>query len=118
MDTIPVITLSVCNDVYSIQLKSDMGKITDQQKKIEEDIRILEAMGGSLTGTVKNVRDSTFKRFPFIFVFLSTFGLVATFYGFEKVIDQIDFFSDNPHMVLIAGVATLVLTGSLYKKLS
>ena len=95
-----------------------MSKIADQQKKIEAEMHKLEAMGGSLTGRAKNVRDSTFKRFPFIFMFLSTFGLVATIYGFEKVIDQIDFFSDNPLMVLIVGVAILVLTGSLYKKLS
>ncbi|MCA9360860.1 hypothetical protein KC730_03150, partial [Candidatus Kaiserbacteria bacterium] len=59
-----------------------------------------------------------FARFPMIFVLLSSFGLVATFYGFEKVIDQIPYFNENPHMILMTGVVVLVLTGALYKKLN
>ena len=94
-----------------------MDKVTHQKKRIQAEIDMLEAMGGSFK-EVKHLRDSTFKKFPFLFVSLSTFGLVATLYGFEKVIDQIDFFSDNPLMVLMVGVLTLALTGTLYKKLS
>jgi len=95
-----------------------MNKIIDQHKKIEAEIKVLEALGGSVTHKAISVRDSTFKRFPLLFVTLSTFGLVATFYGFEKVIDEIAFFSNNPLIILSTGVIILILTGSLYKKLS
>jgi hypothetical protein len=95
-----------------------MDIIQQQRRKVEAEMHKLENMGGSLSGKAKNFRDSAFARFPVIFVFMSTFGLVATLYGFEKVIDDIKFFSDNPKMVLVSGIATLALTGSLYKKLT
>lgn len=78
----------------------------------------LEKMGGSVTGGFKSVRDSAFTRFPILFVLISSYGLVATFYGFEKVIDQIAFFERHPLMILALGIITLILTGSLYKKLN
>jgi hypothetical protein len=48
---------------------------------------------------------------------LATFGLVSTFYGFERIIDRVDFFSDYPISLLITGLLTLIFTGTLYKKL-
>lgn len=94
-----------------------MSTINEQTAKIEAEVKKLEEMGGSLGGQVKNLRDSTFSRFPILFVFLSTFGLVSTLYGFEKVIDQIPFFEAHPFMVLVTGIVTLGITGSLFKKL-
>ena len=94
-----------------------MTSIQKQREEVEAEIKKLEAMGGSMKGRFTNLRDSAFSRFPIIFVLLSSFGLVATFYGFEKVIDQVPFFLENPSMILVTGIATLVLTGSLYKKL-
>jgi hypothetical protein len=95
-----------------------MNSIQEQKEQIESEIRKLEAMGGSLSGQAKRLRDSTFTRFPILIVFLSTFGLVSTFYGFEKVIDQIPFFVENPLMVLTTGILTLAITGTLFKKLN
>jgi hypothetical protein len=95
-----------------------MTDIKNQKQRVEQEIKKLEAMGGSFGGRVKHIRDSAFTRFPFLFVFLSTFGVVATLYGFEKLIDQIDYFQEHPGMVLVAGVITLLVTGSLYKKLT
>lgn len=60
---------------------------------------------------------AVFTRFPLLFTLLGSFGLVATFYGFEGVIDQLPWLSDNPVILLGTGIAILVLTGSLYKKL-
>jgi len=94
-----------------------MTSIEEQKKLIEAEIKRLEEMGGSLTGQAKRFRDSAFSQFPTLFVFLSTFGLVSTFYGFEKVIDQISFFQQHPFMVLVTGILTLAITGSLFKKL-
>ncbi|USN88555.1 MAG: hypothetical protein H6780_03655 [Candidatus Nomurabacteria bacterium] len=95
-----------------------MNKISEQAARVEAEIKKLEAMGGSITGMGKQVRDSVFARFPVVFVLLSTFGLVATLYGFEKVIDEVDFFAEHPFMILLAGLISLALTGTLYKKLN
>jgi hypothetical protein len=84
-------------------------------KKIEEEIT---KVGNNVTQHAKGLRDSTFTRFPIIFSLLTTFGLVATLYGFEKVIDNISFLSNHPEILLIVGLATLAGTGTLYKKLS
>ncbi len=95
-----------------------MPSINEQKEKVDSEIKKLEAMGGSVKGRFTTFRDSAFTRFPTLFVLLSSFGVVATFYGFEKVIDNIEFFTENPQMVLVTGIITLILTGTLYKKLS
>ena len=92
--------------------------INSQKEKVEAEIKKSETMGKGLGKKVLGIRDSAFNRYPLVFVFLSTFGLVATFYGFEKVIDNVPFFSENPYMVLVTGIAILIFTGTLYKKLS
>lgn len=74
-----------------------------------EEKRILQALGQR--------RKSTFERFPLLFTMLGTFGLVATLYGFEHLIDKIDFLSENPLILLATGIAILIGTGKLYEKL-
>lgn len=64
-----------------------------------------------------NRRNTAVKKFPVLFLLLSTFGLVATFYGFEKMIDTMPVFHENPAILLLCGLGTLIITGSLYKKL-
>lgn len=66
---------------------------------------------------LNRTRQSAVQRFPLLFTLLGAFGLVATFYGFEGIIDRIDLFSDNPVILLLVGILALMLTGSLYKKL-
>lgn len=62
-------------------------------------------------------KQAVFARFPLIFTLLGSFGLVATFYGFERLIDKVALFSENPVALLLTGIAILILTGTLYKKL-
>lgn len=62
-------------------------------------------------------QNTAVQRFPFLFLGLSTFGGVAVFYGFEKIIDRTPFLADNPLGILLAGFAVLLLTGALYRKL-
>lgn len=91
--------------------------LEQQAEKVEAEIKKLEEMGGTVTGTFTKFRNSAFARFPVLFVLLSTFGLVATLYGFEKVIDRIPLFEEHPLLLLMTGVVTLIATGALYKKL-
>lgn len=62
-------------------------------------------------------RQGVFDRFPLLFTMMASFGLVATFYGFERLIDKVDLLADNPFILLATGVLTLIVTGTLYKKL-
>jgi len=70
-----------------------------------------------VVGKLINRKKAVFARFPLLFTLLGSFGLVATFYGFERVIDDIGFFSDNPYVLLGTGLIILIITGTLYKKL-
>ena len=83
-------------------------KITRQQIKQEPQL---------VASKLEKTRRSVFHRFPLLFTLLGTFGVVATFYGFEGIIDQISLFKDHPFILLGIGVATLIFTGTLYKKL-
>lgn len=58
-----------------------------------------------------------FERYPVLFSFLIIFGVVALMHGFEAVIEYIPFFHDHPGRVFTIGLAILIFTGSLYKKL-
>lgn len=62
-------------------------------------------------------RNRAVAKFPLLFTLLTAFGIVATFYGFEHLIDQSRLLSENPLILLSVGIGTLVLTGALYKKL-
>ncbi len=57
-------------------------------------------------------------RFPLVSALFATFGVVAVFYGFEKIIDRIDFLANHPIVLLISGLVILIVTGTVYKKLN
>jgi hypothetical protein len=62
-------------------------------------------------------RDGVFKRFPMIFTLLGTFGLVATYYGFQQLIKKVPLLANDPYITLAVGLIILLFTGTLYKKL-
>lgn len=63
-------------------------------------------------------RDLVETKFPLVFGLFITFGFVSTLYGFEKLIDRVDLFTDKPWILLGTGVLTLLVTGAAYKKLN
>ena len=62
-------------------------------------------------------RESIAERYPLTFALVGTFGLVSTFYGFEKIIDSIELFSNQPWILLVVGLITLSATGLALRKL-
>ncbi|MCA9351282.1 hypothetical protein KC929_00710 [Patescibacteria group bacterium] len=80
----------------------------EHAKHVEQDIE----------KKVVTVQQNAVQKFPFLFLGLSTFGGVAVFYGFEKIIDRTPYLADNPLGILLAGFFVLVLTGALYRKLN
>lgn len=63
-------------------------------------------------------RESLAQRFPLVFALIGTFGFVSTLYGFEKLIDRIELFVNNPWILLATGVLTLIATGAAMRKLN
>lgn len=63
------------------------------------------------------IRDTYAQKYPVVFAVGAAFGVVSTFYGFEKLIDSVDLFVDNPWILLGTGLMTLTITGSFYNKL-
>jgi len=87
-------------------------------ERINKFINALQSSEKKITDTLKTQKRSAFERFPIIFTMLGSFGLVATFYGFEKLIDNSEFLSSNPWLLLTTGITLLAFTGSLYDRLS
>lgn len=66
---------------------------------------------------VTKIRQSYEQRYPVLFAIGAGFGIVSTFYGFEKLIDRVDLFVNNPWILLATGLVILSITGSFYNKL-
>lgn len=67
--------------------------------------------------SVRKLRDTYANKYPALFALAGAFGIVCTFYGFEKIIDQIELFVNNPWILLATGLITLMITGTFYNKL-
>ncbi len=62
-------------------------------------------------------RETVAERYPLTFALIGTFGLVSTFYGFEKIIDSVELFVNHPWILLVIGISTLSITGLALRKL-
>ena len=87
-------------------------------KKEEPDIlEKVEDVAEKADKTIQKEWRPIFKKYPLTFTMMSVIGFVATVYGLEGVIDNIEFFHNNPFVVLIIGLLLLLLTGTLFKRL-
>jgi len=91
----------------------DVGMNNQQETPVKRVIELEEHVAQRLAQS----RNNAVAKFPMLFTLLTTFGIVATFYGFEHMIDQIAWLADNPLLLLGVGIGSLALTGALYKKL-
>jgi len=65
---------------------------------------------------LESERDKIKTKFPFIVTIIGVFGVVATLYGIEKLIDMTPL-STMPWFLFIIGIILLLITGYLYEKL-
>ena len=65
----------------------------------------------------KRHRRTAFERHPFLFSTLGLFGLVATWQGFDDIVERIDYFDAYPSVLLGIGLLILLFTGRLYRHL-
>lgn len=99
----------------SAQVESEIVKAAEGA--INEVQQIVDSAEQKIESTVAPVRKSILKRFPVMFLLAVTFGFTATVTGMEKIIAKYEFLESHPAIILLLGIGTLVLTGTLYKKL-
>ena len=87
-------------------------------KRVVNFIKALREEEKKVASVISEKKESAFERFPIVFTLMGVFGLVATLYGFEGLIDKVDVFRENPLILLGVGLGALVLTGSLYDRLN
>jgi hypothetical protein len=71
----------------------------------------------SLNNRINPVREQLSKRFPGLYLMTATVGAIATFTGIEQILLQNNILQEYPWLILLMGVTTLFLTGTLYKRL-
>ena len=91
-----------------------LAEMTSQLEALESVVGERVKQADSL---LDPVRRNLFTRYPTIPIILTTFGVVAVLYSFERLIMEIAWLYDRPILILVIGLATLALTGTLYKKL-
>ncbi len=89
----------------------------DSENKTELDIlHEVEKLTRKLNNYMEAQSHSVLGRYPITFTLLALFGVVAVSEGLKGVIEDLGF-AGHPVYMLLAGLAILVITGSLYKKL-
>ncbi|MFM2340192.1 MAG: hypothetical protein RLZZ360_828 [Candidatus Parcubacteria bacterium] len=85
----------------------------------------LDSIDGTVVGATKKIdtlisptRMTFAKRYPTLFSLLATLGVIMTFLGIEQLLLTADMLERHPVLILALGIAILLLTGTLYKKLS
>ena len=88
-----------------------------QKNPVEEIADTVEAAAEETERAFEPYQRTIFHRYPVLFTFAVTFGVTATLFGFERLIGEIAWLNDRPLLILLLGITTLVITGTLYKKL-
>ena len=79
--------------------------------------KVKEVAEEQVVSRLSHGRQNAFQRFPLLFTLLAAFGVVATTDGFQRLMSKIPLMANNPYITLIIGLITLLITGTLYKKL-
>lgn len=105
-----------------------MSEELEQPEEIEESHSYINELENRVSDFMHNIpssvhevfrrhRRTAFEKHPFFFSTLGLLGLVATWQGFDDVIERIDYFDANPGSLLIIGLVILLMTGRLYRQM-
>lgn len=78
---------------------------------------LMHSIPESVHEVFRRHRRSAFEKHPFFFSTLGLLGVVATWQGFDDIIERVEFFDANPGSLLIIGLIILLLTGRLYRQM-
>lgn len=109
----------VCNPSwYTIAVMLFRKQVTTTvEKTIDKASFGVQTIENELTNSFAPVRRTVLERFPILFVLLTTFGVAAVFFGFERILAEIAYLNNRPWLILAIGLFVLLSTGSLYKVL-
>ena len=86
-------------------------------RTLDEVSTVINTTESKIEKTVVPIRQSVIKRFPILFLLAVTFGITATATGMEQLILRYEIMRSHPAAILLIGVVTLIMTGTVYKKL-
>lgn len=95
-------------------MKKQGSQIT---KTVETVEGVVAELQDSVDRELQPIRKSILKRFPTLFLLAVTFGVALVFYSIEVIFSQSEFISTHPWLSLGIGLAILIATGTLYRKL-
>ncbi len=79
---------------------------------------VIDEVQTGIEKELQPVRKSILKRFPTLFLLAVTFGVSLVFYSIEVLLANNPLVNDHPWATLGIGLMILVITGTLYRKLS
>ncbi len=85
--------------------------------EVDSVVKTMEDTVHTTDQLIEPMRRSAFRRFPTLFTLLVGFGAGAAFFGIERLIEETMWLNERPWLIILFGVATLTLTGRLYKVL-
>ena len=92
----------------------------NQQDEKEINLDVLEHVE-NLSNQVNQMMSSraknVFRRYPVTFGLLIVFGAIAVHEGLKGLMEDFGLLDVSPWYLVIAGLAILMITGTLYKKL-
>lgn len=83
----------------------------------KDPIQGAEKIVRDLNDTAGKYTRPILRRYPFLFAFLLTFGAAAILEGLRFFLEKIEFFKNNPFILILIGISIFIFTGTLYKKL-
>jgi hypothetical protein len=84
----------------------------------QNPVEHVEELVGKMHSVAKVQAKPVLKRYPLLFSLLIAFSLAAVFHGFDLLMEEYSYFREHPLVLIGIGVLGLLITGSLYKKLS
>ncbi len=97
--------------------KTDAADIASALEALTTLEEVIVRARREVDGLVAPVRQSFFKRYPTLFLLLTTAGVTAVFLGLERILLDIPLLEEKPWLLFLVGVGILAITGRLYKKL-
>ena len=95
------------------------------KKIIDASLHAVDSAQGAFTELEREVedrfapvRDNLIKRFPVLFMLITTGGFVLVLFSMEAIFADWALLQNYPWVTLFIGIGILVATGTLYKKLS
>ena len=81
-------------------------------------LRHIERLTGDVNEIADRIGKPVFKRYPVTFAMLVLFGVITVSEGAKEILRSTGILDGNPWITLVIGLAVLIVTGRLYKRLN